>query len=78
MESDSGGSEQLRGQVTDAGKDLCKTWSLSELQAFEEMAAQQVTAADNAALEAEQRLTAPGRLLHEREPLAGARRSIGI
>ena len=57
VESDSGGSEQLRGQVTDAGKDLCKTWSLSELQAFEEMAAQQVTAADNAALEAEQRLT---------------------
>ncbi|CAE7411337.1 unnamed protein product, partial [Symbiodinium sp. CCMP2456] len=36
------------------GKDLCKTWSLSELQAFEEMAAQQAMAVDNAALEAEQ------------------------
>ena len=57
VESESGGSEQLRRQVPDAGKDLCKTWSLSELQAFEEMAAQQVTAADNAALEVEQRLT---------------------
>ena len=57
VKSDSEGSERLRGQVPDAGKDLCKTWSLSELQAFEEMAAQQVTAADNAALEVEQRLT---------------------
>ena len=54
VESESAGSEQLRGQVADAGKNLCKTWSLSELQAFEEMAAQQVTAVDNAALEAEQ------------------------
>ncbi|CAE7352977.1 PIF1 [Symbiodinium sp. CCMP2592] len=54
VESESADSEQLQGQL--AGKDLCKTWSLSELQAFEEMAAQQVTAADNAVLEAEQRL----------------------
>ncbi|CAE7245390.1 unnamed protein product [Symbiodinium sp. CCMP2592] len=54
VESESADSQQLQGQL--AGKDLCKTWSLSELQAFEEMAAQQVTAADNAVLEADQRL----------------------
>ena len=55
-ESESASSQQSPAKTVDKTKDLCSVWPLSELQAFEEKAAQQATAAGAAGLEVEQRL----------------------
>ena len=55
-ESESASSQQSPAKTVDKTKELCSVWPLSELQAFEEKAAQQATAAGAAGLEVEQRL----------------------
>lgn len=56
VESDSASSQHPPAKMAARTADLCSAWPLSELQAFEQKAAQQVTAADGAALDVEQRL----------------------
>jgi hypothetical protein len=56
VESDSASSQHPPAKMAAKTADLCSAWPLSELQAFEQKAAQQVTAADGAALDVEQRL----------------------